>query len=231
MKQVLITTGPAWEPIDSIRRLTNHATGEVGTLLAEAFARRGWDITLFRGTMATARMPNDPAIAIRQFDGIADLTQLILELAHREGASFAAVLHAAALSDFVVAGVTTAAGDALSRAEKIASRGGDVFLHLTPAPKLLPKLREWFPKACLIGWKYEVDGNRADVIQRAANQLQTAHTDFCVMNGPAFGPGLGILNREILASPKPAESKISVAPDKAALAELLCEIVTARQNA
>jgi phosphopantothenoylcysteine decarboxylase/phosphopantothenate--cysteine ligase len=140
------------------------------------------------------------------------------------------ILHAAALSDFVVAGATTAEGGALNKTGKIASRGGDVLLRLAPAPKLLPKLREWFPKACLVGWKYEVDGNRAHAIHRAAHQLQTVHTDFCVVNGPAFGPGFGICGRDILTRAKPAETEIAVAPDKAALAQILCEVVTARQS-
>ncbi len=230
MKRVLITTGPAWEPVDAIRRLTNHATGEIGTLLAETFAERGWFVTLFRGAMASAQIPQHPAITLRLFNGITDLTQLVSELASKEGASFGAILHAAALSDFIVRDATTADAQSIVASNKITSRGGDVILRLTPAPKLLPQLRAWFPKAFLVGWKYEVDGKRAEAIQKALQQLREAQTDACVLNGPAFGAGFGILRAEILWESEPPESKISYAPTKAALASTLFELVAAEQN-
>jgi len=45
----------------------------------------------------------------------------------------------------------------------------------------------------LVGWKYEVDGDRAAVIQLAQRQITECHTDACVANGPAYGRGFGLV--------------------------------------
>ena len=36
--RIIITSGPSYEPLDGVRRLSNFSTGELGTLLAEGFA-------------------------------------------------------------------------------------------------------------------------------------------------------------------------------------------------
>jgi hypothetical protein len=64
-------------------------------------------------------------------------------------------------------------------------------LELEPAPKLLPELRTLFPGARLVGWKYELEGNRRSALARAWRQIRENHTDACVINGDAFGPGFG----------------------------------------
>jgi len=45
----------------------------------------------------------------------------------------------------------------------------------------------------LVGWKYEVDGDRAAVLRAAENQLAECRTNACVANGPAYGPGFGLV--------------------------------------
>jgi phosphopantothenoylcysteine decarboxylase/phosphopantothenate--cysteine ligase len=64
---------------------------------------------------------------------------------------------------------------------------------LTPTPKLISELRGWYPGAKLVGWKFEVDGNREDVIRLAQKQLAECHTDASVANGPAYGAGFGLV--------------------------------------
>ena len=63
-----------------------------------------------------------------------------------------------------------------------------------PTPKILPELRGWFPRALIVGWKFEADGQRADALNAAANQLNNCATDFCVANGPAYGPGFNLVS-------------------------------------
>ena len=48
----------------------------------------------------------------------------------------------------------------------------------------------------IVGWKYELDGSRADAIARARKQIQFPSTDACVVNGSAYGEGFGFLTRE-----------------------------------
>jgi phosphopantothenoylcysteine decarboxylase/phosphopantothenate--cysteine ligase len=48
-KRILITAGPTWVPIDSVRVISNIATGETGILLAQEAVRRGFGVTLLLG--------------------------------------------------------------------------------------------------------------------------------------------------------------------------------------
>lgn len=76
---------------------------------------------------------------------------------------------------------------------KFSTREGTLLAELVPTPKLIPELRKWYPTARLIGWKYEVEGKREDVIREAQKQLAACLTDACVANGPAYGEGFGLV--------------------------------------
>jgi len=78
---------------------------------------------------------------------------------------------------------------------KISTRAGTLLAELVPTPKLLAGLRPQFPDAKLVGWKYEVVGDRASVLRAAKSQLRECRTDACVANGPAFGSGFGLVTR------------------------------------
>ena len=66
-------------------------------------------------------------------------------------------------------------------------------MELVPTPKIMPELRAWFPQASIVGWKFEADGKRADAINAAKQQIAECRTDACVVNGPAYGEGFGVL--------------------------------------
>jgi phosphopantothenoylcysteine synthetase/decarboxylase len=114
-----------------------------------------------------------------------------------------AVFHAAAVSDFTFGKVweRTASGELIAaKSGKISTRHGTLLAELVPTPKIISHLRSWFPRARLIGWKYEIDGDRAGVIAKARQQLTENSTDACVANGRAYGPGFGLVTR----APEPA---------------------------
>jgi phosphopantothenoylcysteine synthetase/decarboxylase len=173
-----------------MRRLTNASTGRLGSVLAEAMAAAGHRVLLFRGDLATAPLPSGP-VDIRPFGTNDDLARALAEEANR--GTVDAVFHAAALCDYRVASVLDAEGRPVSR-RKIPSRSGDLMLRLAPATKVLPRLREWYPGARLVGWKYELDGDRQSVRMAALRQLSEARTDACVVNGRAWGPGFGLID-------------------------------------
>jgi phosphopantothenate---cysteine ligase (CTP) len=91
---------------------------------------------------------------------------------------------------------------------KVSTRSGALLAELVPTPKLIAELRDWFPAAFLVGWKYEVEGTRETVLERCRVQLQECRTDLCVANGPAYGPGFGIVH---------ATGAVEQVPDRAAL--------------
>jgi phosphopantothenoylcysteine synthetase/decarboxylase len=185
---LLVTFGPAWEPLDGARRLTNMSTGRLGVQLANAFVAAGWEVHCLRGEGAT-HGGTLHACEMETFttnDDLAGKLQRIGRLGKMD-----AVFHAAALCDYRIAGVTNAAGEDV-RSAKIATRNGRLLLELEPATKVLPKLRDWFPHARIVGWKYELVGTRDDAFKQAWRQLREGSTDACVLNGAAYGEGFAL---------------------------------------
>ncbi len=202
--RVIVTCGPSFEPIDQVRRLTNSSTGELGLLLASALSAAGYEVTCWKGENASS--PASPGLAkVATFSTNDDL----LEKLRTSQAD--AIFHAAALCDYRVKAATSGDGSALLGA-KIATRGGEVTLTLEPTVKVLPRLRALFPKARIVGWKYELDGTREIALAKAALQLTECHTDACVLNGAAWGAGFGLI--------EPAHAPVEIA-DKPALAAFL----------
>jgi phosphopantothenoylcysteine synthetase/decarboxylase len=178
----VVTCGPASEPIDSVRRITNFATGEIGVILSRALLEAGWDVICLRGEGSTFPAPD--GIDVRVFSTNDSLAALFQSLPAAPNAIF----HAAALCDFQVASIEGGSG-----MKKIPTRDGSLTLLLEPAPKILPRLREWFPGAFVVGWKYELDGDRFATLAKGATQIRECHTNACVVNGVAYGEGFGIL--------------------------------------
>jgi phosphopantothenoylcysteine decarboxylase/phosphopantothenate--cysteine ligase len=190
----IVTAGPTAEPLDEVRRLTNLSTGRLGSELANSLSERGHQVTLFIGRHATWHGERR-AHLIETFTTTANLRERLRALAERP---VDAVFHAAAVSDFAFGRTwrRTATGELSEiRAGKISTRLGVLLAELVPTPKIICELRGWFPKARLVGWKYEVDGDRSGVIQLAGKQIAECLTDACVANGPAYGAGFGLVRR------------------------------------
>jgi len=49
-KKILITAGPTYEPIDTVRGITNQSSGKMGYAVAQAAAEAGAEVTLVSGT-------------------------------------------------------------------------------------------------------------------------------------------------------------------------------------
>jgi phosphopantothenoylcysteine decarboxylase/phosphopantothenate--cysteine ligase len=187
----VITTGPASAPIDDVRRMTNFATGEIGALLAEALAARGFQPLLFRARGATHTHVPDGAL-LHEFETNHDLARALEELAETRAPDIRAVFHAAALSDYTVTAVRGPDGS-LAGSRKIPGNLPQLQLVLEPAAKVLPLLRGWFPRAWVVGWKYELEGTREDATESARAQLRQRQSDASVLNGAAYGSGFGLL--------------------------------------
>jgi len=183
--KVVVTAGPSYEPIDAVRRLTNFSTGELGVRLANQLAKAGFEVFCLRGIAATyaGALENCCHLPFSTND------DLLAQLTSLSGAhEIAALFHAAALCDFKMKRVEDADGRALD-SPKIDSTGGALTLHLEPAPKVIGQLRALFPRATLVGWKYELNGTRQDALVRAWRQIESNRTDACVLNGQAWGSG------------------------------------------
>ncbi len=189
----IVTAGPTCEPLDAVRRLTNFSTGRLGTELANFLVARGHHVLLLLGEAATYAGARH-AQQVQTFSTTADLR---LKLKSASAQPVDALFHAAAVSDFRFGRVF--APDAADRpveieaAQKISSRRGKLLVELLPTPKILAELRDWFPQTRIVGWKFEADGARAEALAAAKRQMAECRTDACVVNGPAYGAGFGLV--------------------------------------
>ena len=190
--KIIITCGPSYEPIDGARRMTNMSTGKLDVTLANWLTEAGHEIICLKGEGSTYVGPLR-ASRIETFTTNNDLAQHLESIGRLENVDI--VFHAAALCDYRVDQVLSAAGEAMYSA-KFASSDGCLQLMLAPAMKVLPRMRDWFPDACIVGWKYELAGSRDDAFAKAWKQLRDCATDACVLNGAAYGEGFALCHAD-----------------------------------
>ena len=188
----VITAGPTYEKMDNVRRLTNFSTGRLGTELGNYLTAGGHQVTLLIGEQAT-HCGERRAQRVETFSTTADLLEKFNALAQQP---VDAVFHAAAVSDYAFGKIwlRSSTGELSElKSGKIATRAGTLLAELVPTPKVIAGLRGLFPQARLVGWKYEVDGDRNSVLAAAERQLQECRTDACIANGKAYGLGFGLV--------------------------------------
>ena len=102
-----------------------------------------------------------------------------------------AIFHAAAVSDFCIKRPVKG---------KISS-DKELTIQLKPSPKLIRNLHKSHPDAFIVGWKYEISGNRESTEGLARHQVNQCKTNLCVANGPAYGNGFGVVGDEVIHCP------------------------------
>ena len=179
----LITAGATVEPIDEVRHLTNQSTGRLGCALAEKLHRSEHQVTLLLSETAQ-KIPRSDNIEIHNFTTTTSLQKLIKDMAKVD---ISAVFHAAAVSDFAPVQVLNGKIDSNT----------PFTLELTPTKKIINDLRNMYPNSLLIGWKYELEGNHRSLLLKGQEQIVRCSTDGCVLNGPAYGKGFGLLQERV----------------------------------
>jgi len=164
--RVLITAGGTREPIDEARVIANTSTGRLGARLADAAAAAGHEVLLLHGVQAAR--PASARVRCEAFDSGADLARLL----ERHVPQSDAVLHAAAVSDYVP---VRASG-------KLASDAPELLLRLVRAPKLVDRLRALRPSALLAGFKLEAGVDEAGLLAAAQALRRRARLDLVVAN-------------------------------------------------
>jgi phosphopantothenate---cysteine ligase (CTP) len=192
----IVTAGPTYEPLDDVRRLTNFSTGRLGTELANFLTARGHKVMLLIGAMAT-HGGEKRAQRVETFTTAADLGAKLKAVSSKKAD---VIFHAAAVGDFAFGRIFTPNETGklaeIKAAKKISTRQGKLLVELVATPKIIIELRGWFPRTRLVGWKFEAEGARADVLDAARRQIAECATDLCVANGPAYGVGFALVTRD-----------------------------------
>lgn len=179
---ILVTAGNTQAPVDRVRCLTNIFTGRTGAQIAAAAAGRGHAVTLLT-SHPDALGPAPPGVRVREYRTFADLERLMA--GEVTAGRYAAVVHAAAVSDYLVAGVIARTPDGLEDAEagKLKSHHPELWLKLTPAPKLVDRVRgEWGFGGVLVKFKLEVGVSDAELLAIAERSRAQSGADLVSAN-------------------------------------------------
>ena len=158
--KVVVTSGATREPIDSVRFISNLSSGRTGAMIAEALAARGFQVTQVAGVDSVQAA----GVARREtFTDHASLDTVLRRLAR--DSDCAAVVHAAAVGDFALAGPVPDS--------KIES-GQELSVKLQPTYKIIDRIMGYAgnPNLILIGFKLTHDPD-AGAQARAARELMT----------------------------------------------------------
>ncbi|MFN3650926.1 MAG: phosphopantothenoylcysteine decarboxylase [Armatimonadota bacterium] len=170
-RRLLITAGPTWVPLDAVRYLGNTSSGRTGVTIARRAAELGAEVTLLLGPVQEPPAESSLAGAcVRRYVTFDDLHTAVRELAG--SGRFDAMIHAAAVSDYLPANVETG---------KIPS-AGELTLRLVPAPKIVDEVKRLDPKLVLVKFKLEVARSRDELIRIASRSRERSRAELIVAN-------------------------------------------------
>ena len=204
--QVLVTAGDTFEAIDEVRRITHMATGRLGSLIADEFARQGADVTYLCGRYSLRPTKNVKQIV--EITGVMELQEAMERLL--DSSSFDALIHSMAVSDYTVRGITTesdllselkaaitqiSSEESLSSAVerairqalytasgKISSDLETLTVFMDRAPKVISIVKQKQPEIVLVGFKLLAGVSESELLDAAKHQMQNSGSDFVLAN-------------------------------------------------
>jgi phosphopantothenoylcysteine decarboxylase/phosphopantothenate--cysteine ligase len=178
-KRILITAGGTRERIDSVRYIGNMSSGRTASRLADELTGRGHNVSWLGAEDA---LKPDLSSAVARFCSFDDLARQLQALLSTT--DYDVVIHAAAVSDFSVASVSTEKGKALDCQQGKLSSGSDLLLRLKPNPKLLDRIRSWSknPEVRVIGFKLTDTEDQQQRFAAVKRQFDDSKVDAVVHN-------------------------------------------------
>ena len=168
-KRILITAGPTWVAIDSVRVISNIATGETGILLAEKLKSLGANVTLLLGAVQNCCL--DKKIRLIRFKFFDELKNAVIK--ELRSKKYDIVIHSAAVSDYRPLKTYT---------QKVKSSRAIWKLNLVPTIKIIDLIKRIDRSLFLVGFKFEPRVSKGILIKRAKALMRKAHLDFAVAN-------------------------------------------------
>ncbi len=194
--RILITSGGTKVPIDPVRDITNMSSGRFGSNIATAFLERDHDVHYM--VSKYGRSPFSTTFDFYQNDNwereIGNFARLhnfcqkhrkhYHEYRYKDFEEYAAaleqnikylqpdiVLLAAAVSDYLV-----------PYTDNKMRSSDDMTLRMTPAPKLIAKVKLWHPETTLVGFKLLVEATDDQLFDAAQGSITTNGCDMVVAN-------------------------------------------------
>ncbi|HZV19999.1 MAG TPA: bifunctional phosphopantothenoylcysteine decarboxylase/phosphopantothenate--cysteine ligase CoaBC, partial [Hyphomicrobiales bacterium] len=203
-RNVLVTAGPTFEPIDPVRFIGNRSSGKQGYAIAIAAAKLGARVTLIAGPSG---LPDPPGIAVSHVRTAREMLNAVEAALPVDIAIFAA-----AVSDWRPASVQPG---------KIKKGGAAPQIKLIENPDILKTIakRSDNRPALVIGFAAETE----NVIENATEKLSRKGCDWIVANNvsPASGVFGGERNKVHIVTHSGVESWPAMSKDEVARQLLL----------
>jgi phosphopantothenoylcysteine synthetase/decarboxylase len=198
--QFLVTAGNTLVPIDKVRCITNIFTGRTGAAIARAAHARGHRVTLATSHPDAAAAPQEgrhrwSLIHYRTFE---DLHAFLAQALSEQPPDV--LVHSAAVSDYLSAGVYSPDGGTRFRPEdgqwlgdkpalvdraagKVKSDESELWLRLVRAPKLIDLVRsQWGFRGTVVKFKLEVGITDERLLEIAEKSRLHSAADLMVAN-------------------------------------------------
>lgn len=171
-RKILITAGPTYEPVDSVRFLGNYSSGKMGFALAKAASQRGAEVTLVSGPTMLKTPRNVNRLNINT---AAEMFAAVTE--HLDGID--AVIMSAAVADFKPKDISN---------NKIKKTDSSLTIETEKTVDILEYLGNNKKNFRLIGFALETQNE----IEYAKDKIKRKNLDLVVVNNPKVeGAGFG----------------------------------------
>lgn len=186
---ILITAGNTQTPVDQVRCITSIFSGRTGAKIAVDAFDRGHSVVFLTshpealGELPSKRHLGEPGIRVRPYRTFDDLEAAMADEIAR--CRFDVIIHAAAVSDYRVAGVFTQRDGCFEEASagKVKGSHPELWLKLVPTPKLVDKIRtEWRFSGVLVKFKLEVGLSESELRDVAEKARVHSRADLMVAN-------------------------------------------------
>ena len=190
--KIIITAGGTSERIDDVRTITNSSTGRLGFTIGSAFAEAAGNgeniekIYYLHGVRAA--YPQHDKVQPVMVEGVRDLQRELGRLLETE--KIDAVIHAMAVSDYMVNEVTTLdriRGEESEDSQdlsgnKISSDIDDLVIHMKRAPKVINSIKKLSPDSLLVGFKLLSSVPHEELISVGKRLMAKNDCDFVLAN-------------------------------------------------
>ena len=157
--------GGTYEPIDSVRGITNKSSGKMGLELARQAYIRGADLKL---VVANVSVDIPSVFDCVHVETSKQMNEVILDLIP----DFDIFISTAAVSDF----------EFKQKSDKKIDSSNSLNLKLEPTTKIIRQIKKINPEIFLVGFKAEFNVSREDIIYCAKKQIRDAGTDLVIAN-------------------------------------------------
>lgn len=202
-KRILVTAGPTYESVDSVRFIGNRSTGKMGYALAEECVRRGADVTIISGPVGGLKAPAKATLQS------CETAEEMYQLVDRFFADNDIVILTAAVADYKPENPVD---------HKIKKGDDALQIHLKPTVDIAAAMgKKKRQNQILVGFALESDEGS----QEAARKLHNKNLDCIVLNslqhdGAGFGHDtnqISIFDKHGSRRDYPLASKQRVASD------------------